>query len=487
MNSETKNMTVCDEIEDVVFQTQEENDNTNTNDQYMDKDDLKLKCTMIDGLENDKDVQGYKYVLVSTISPENILNCDTWGIKIRGFEEKEEKAEKKAELMRKRDKYFDVFVGVNGAWHPLNPSNAQIENEKYGNEKLNKIMKKVHESEKKQSLEEMKMNLEKEKEEDDEYDIIKNLEKKKREQEQEQEQEFTNNTNYIYDNEDCLDEDPVIPEQRFAIISFISPEIAFNYKERAFKVRGYSHNLGKAQQIAKKLEETDKNFNIIIVEIGKWTAINFKLMTKMRNYDANKQIEKQKNELRNLNEIIGRYKKNLDSRKEILEKRKLEKIKQGAQELNGEFDKEQELNVENNNEIKEIRQLGKNKEEIKERLKNLISNNKMGTLHTTQEPKQSVSQELNSQEKKPQKLILGDDRQSRIERMRQKLANKRAAQAEAENKKENLQEKQIKIRQEALRINEKKQNIEDLKSDKEKLEANLKKMKEILANRVANK
>ena len=90
--------------------------------------------------------------------------------------------------------------------------------------------------------------------------------------------------------------------------------------------------------MAKKIEETDKNFNLAVVEIGKWAPVNFKLLSKMKKYDDAKKMQIMQQEMLNLNEIVGRYKKNIESKKEILEKRKIEKIKQGAAELNGEND-----------------------------------------------------------------------------------------------------------------------------------------------------
>ena len=186
------------------------------------------KCTFIDGLENDKTINGCKYVLLSTISPENILNCGTWGIKLRGFDDDERAAEKKAELLRKRDKNFDVFVGVNGAWHPMNPTTTQIEDEKFSDVKLNKIMKKIHESEKKEKLAEMyndikeNKNNEEQDTKDSEYDIIKNLNRRKNEIENETIEQTNENVKFMFNDVDCLDEDPVIPDKRYAIVSFIS-------------------------------------------------------------------------------------------------------------------------------------------------------------------------------------------------------------------------------------------------------------------------
>ncbi len=483
---ETKNLTVRDDLDDVVFDTNQINQISEKIEEQNIND---FKCTFVEGLENDENVIGYKYVLLSTISPENILNCDVWGLKIKGFEDKEEMAEKKAELMRKKDKFFDVYVGVNGSWHPLVPTSKQIENEKYGNEKLNKIMKKVHESEKKEKKEEQNNEVKL----DNEYDIIKNLSQRKNNLEDDG--VVKQNINFQYENEDCLDEDPIIPDKRFAIVSFLSPELAINCKERYFKIRGYTHSLQKAYQLAEKLKEKDETFNLTVVEIGKWTAINFKLMSKMKQYNETELSEKQQYDLKILNEIIGRYRKNIEDRKEILQKRKMEQIKKGAEELNNEGE-----NIENcdniNNESEITTELSQNRGSAKDRLQNLI--NSSAKLRDVSEKKESKGETENetthNDDKKKEELRntnrfantnRNHDPRERMEKIRKKIAENKEKNKDVNNTK--IPDKQLKIKQEVNRINEKKQNLEELKIDKEKLESNLNKMRQMLEQKMAKK
>ena len=87
---------------------------------------------------------------------------------------------------------------------------------------------------------------------------------------------------FLFEGQDCLDEDPIIPDKRFAIISLASPELIMNVKERWFKVRGFAHNIQKAMSLINVLQESDKMFNMIIVEVGKWAPVNFKTISQMR-------------------------------------------------------------------------------------------------------------------------------------------------------------------------------------------------------------
>jgi hypothetical protein len=488
---ENKTLTVNEEMEDVVFDIQPQ-ETVLEEPKHSIQD---FKCTFVDGLENDKNVVGCQYVLLSVLAPTGILNCDTWGIKVRGFENKEESAEKKAELMRKRDKFFDVFVGMNGSWHPLNPTTTQIEDEKFGNQKLGKIMKKVHETEKKEKTTKDVNAVGTEEALDNEYDIIKNLNQRKNEKESDVEGKSVE-FKYLYDKEDCLDEDPIIPDKRYALISFLSPELAINCKEKCFKIRGYSRDYSKAYGLAKALEKSDETFNICVVEVGKWAPVNFKLIGKMKKYDEQKKALKQELELKNLNELVGRYKENLNNRKEILQKRKKEKILQSAQNNNDDDEDDDNTdvieNIDNLNTNSQIQHQDLGKGTGKERLLKMLEKSKKTKNAECEEDEKYENDKINSEDKKEKKTKYDDldrddegkkvhDPRLRAMRLKKIIAERKAKQLEATG------DKQIKIREEALRINEKKQNLEELKTDKLKLEENLQKMKNLLANKMNSK
>jgi Family of unknown function (DUF5832) len=142
------NLVVTDEMEDVEFDAPQEE--TNTAEQ-----ETTYKFTEIDCLDEDDPITGQQYVLLSFISPEGVMNCKIRGVKVRGVYDSIEKANKMAAKLNKDDKYHSIFVGQVGKWLPWDPSAKQVEEEKYGNDKLNNIMRKAHESEMKNQVKDL--------------------------------------------------------------------------------------------------------------------------------------------------------------------------------------------------------------------------------------------------------------------------------------------------------------------------------------------
>ena len=102
------------------------------------------KYTEVDNLLDDPAIQGQRFVLISFISPEGIMNCKIRGVKIRGVYETEIAAREAADKLRKTDKYFDVFIGDMGKWLAWDPDPMSIKDAKYANKKQDEIMKSVH-------------------------------------------------------------------------------------------------------------------------------------------------------------------------------------------------------------------------------------------------------------------------------------------------------------------------------------------------------
>jgi len=105
------------------------------------------KYTKIDHLDEDPVIYNQRWALVSFISPEGLMNCKIRGLKIRGVYATEGEAKAASDKLKKKDKYFDIFVAEVGKWVPWDPSLKQVEEVKYQNKKLDKIMSKLHESE----------------------------------------------------------------------------------------------------------------------------------------------------------------------------------------------------------------------------------------------------------------------------------------------------------------------------------------------------
>lgn len=105
------------------------------------------KYTKIDNLDEDNgDIQ---YILVSFVSPEKVMNCNMRGLKVRHYRNRPAiftdyaAAQKAAQELNERDKYFDIFVMPTGRWCAWDPSpddRTKVESEKWANKEQQEVM-----------------------------------------------------------------------------------------------------------------------------------------------------------------------------------------------------------------------------------------------------------------------------------------------------------------------------------------------------------
>lgn len=125
---------------------------------------------------------------------------------------------------------------------------------------------------------------------------------------------------------DYLPEDPPIPGVKFALISIVGPNVNQKCDVWGLKIRGYASDLEKAKNLVKKLMNINKEFDIFIVEVGKFFPLainplevetveyqNQQLNDLMKNYLENRELAKdefytRKTEL--MNEAIKEGQKN---------------------------------------------------------------------------------------------------------------------------------------------------------------------------------
>jgi hypothetical protein len=112
----------------------------------------------IDYLTEDDTLSNQKWTCISFLSPEGVKNCTIRGLKIRGVYNTKEEADKRAKQLQEIDPDFNVFVGEVGKWLPWDPDPHSVEEQVYGDEKLNDLMKKY-----KENLEQAKVTEEKRK------------------------------------------------------------------------------------------------------------------------------------------------------------------------------------------------------------------------------------------------------------------------------------------------------------------------------------
>ncbi len=149
-----------------------------------------------------------------------------------------------------------------------------------------------------------------------------------------------------YTKIDNLDEDPVVENGKFFLVSFISPEGVMNCTTRGLKIRTYKNkvcfsSLEEAKQAAEEINKTDKYFNVFVGESGKWmgwdpapddrTKVEAEkwansdqdaLMQKMR--------EKEEKQLNELNALVGKKKEIINKEGKTHKKRVAQAIKDSA-------------------------------------------------------------------------------------------------------------------------------------------------------------
>jgi hypothetical protein len=98
--------------------------------------------TVIDGdnLDEDTVLPKQKFCLFSFMSPEGIMNCNVRAFKFRGAYETEKEAKEAVKELKKKDKYFNVFVGEQGKWLEFDPPEDHVDKVVAGNSKRQKIV-----------------------------------------------------------------------------------------------------------------------------------------------------------------------------------------------------------------------------------------------------------------------------------------------------------------------------------------------------------
>jgi hypothetical protein len=178
-----------------------------------------------------------------------------------------------------------------------------------------------------------------------------------------------------YTKIDNLDEDPVVDSARFFLVSFISPEGVMNCKMRGLKIRTYKNRvsfstLEEAKAAADEINKKDKYFHVFVGETGKWMGWdpspddkNFVEEEKWANKDQDEIMQnmkekelKQKQNLDELNALVGKKKDIIDKEKKTHKKRVAQALKDsatGKQNIPDEQQSEQTPNIMTKEEVDE--------------------------------------------------------------------------------------------------------------------------------------
>lgn len=118
------------------------------------------------------------------------------------------------------------------------------------------------------------------------------------------------------DIDDVLTEDPPIRNQKYFVLSYVLPEDNKGAKFPLFKMRGAYSSIEECEARVKKLQISDKYFNMYICEVGL-----FGTLYPMSEIEKNEDIDKKYRE-KELNQMVAEYKKNKDAQDVEFENRK---------------------------------------------------------------------------------------------------------------------------------------------------------------------
>lgn len=94
----------------------------------------------VDRLTEDTPIEGQKWICLSFLSPENVKNCTTRGIKFRGAFATKEEADAYAKQLQQSDPKFNIFVGEGFKWLPFDPEPNTVKDQRYYEKELNELM-----------------------------------------------------------------------------------------------------------------------------------------------------------------------------------------------------------------------------------------------------------------------------------------------------------------------------------------------------------
>ena len=219
---------------------------------------------------------------------------------------------------------------------------------------------------------------------------------------------------------DYLFEDPIINDQRIALVSIVGPHAEQKCDVWGLKIRGVADNLETAKRMVKKLMKVDQDFHIYTVEVGKFFPLDVKP-------EDVKTVEYQNEQL---NELIKGYYENRELANEQWNKRKNEMVKQAIEDGKNQNSVEHPVSVlnrirTNENRIRELKEQLASTEETLEQSKTKYST-------YTDEEKEQAKREL---EKSVNDTVVEDDTDNglTVEQIREQIINELSNDGEGNN------------------------------------------------------
>lgn len=124
-----------------------------------------------------------------------------------------------------------------------------------------------------------------------------------------------------------LTEDPIIPSQRYALLTIVGPNMKQKCDVWGMKIRGMSDTLEGAKELSKRIMKFDSDYDIYTVDVGKFFPLQV-------SPDQLKDVEYQNEQL---NSLMKEYLDNKEKANELWHQRKNEMVKEAEKEGTKEF------------------------------------------------------------------------------------------------------------------------------------------------------
>jgi hypothetical protein len=96
--------------------------------------------TKIDHLDEHEPESGFRYGIFSFLSPEGVHNCKVRGVKLWDVARTESDGRKLLESLKKKEKYFPLFLGELGKWMAWDPEDSLVKEVVHDDKKYNKLV-----------------------------------------------------------------------------------------------------------------------------------------------------------------------------------------------------------------------------------------------------------------------------------------------------------------------------------------------------------
>ncbi len=226
----------------------------------------------IDYLDEDDVISSQRFMCISFLSPEGIMNCKIRGLKVRGCYSTYDEAKARADQLQKLDKDFHVFVGEVGKWLPWDPDPESVTDQVYNEQKLNDLMKAYKDNREKAKI------IEKQRQDDLTSEAIRTNDDKKKKRHDRLKKKLNDKHKNDETNPDDNSDDEDVPPQKEKSES--STQISEKIAEVDNKIKELSQDQIKASQLNNKVQNTKSSISSIDDELEKMEQIYNKLYNK---------------------------------------------------------------------------------------------------------------------------------------------------------------------------------------------------------------